>query len=360
MLKIGLVGCGRISKKHIEAIAANEDICELVAVADLIPAKMETAAAMYNKKTGKQPRKYMDYKDMLKITDLDIIAIATESGYHAEHALASLEAGKHVLVEKPMALSTSDCNKMIASAEEKGLALGLCHQNRFNPPVQKLRQALQKDKLGRVLSGTACIRWNRNQDYYNQAPWRGTWAMDGGTLMNQCLHNIDLLQWMLGEEAVTVFAQTGNYLRDIEAEDFGAIVIRFANGAIGIVEGSACVYPANLEETLNIFGETGTVCIGGLAVNKIEVWNVPGEDLIDNSNQPDPDTVYGAGHIPLYKDFVKAVQEERKPYIDGRAGKKAVEIILAAYKSQLTGLPVAMPLMNFSTLDMREANLKQR
>jgi len=360
MLKIGLVGCGRISKKHIEAIAANDDICELVAVADLVPAKMDTAAAMYYEKTGKQPKKYRDYQDILRIADIDIIAIATESGYHAEHALAGLRAGKHVLVEKPMALSTSDCDKMIACAEEKGLTLGLCHQNRFNPPVQKLRQALEDGKLGRILNGTACIRWNRNQDYYNQAPWRGTWAMDGGTLMNQCLHNIDMLQWMLGEEAVSVFAQTGNYLRDIEAEDFGAIVIRFANGAIGIVEGSACVYPANLEETLNIFGETGTVCIGGLAVNKIEVWNVIGENSVDNSSQPDPDTVYGAGHIPLYRDFVTAVQAGRKPYIDGKSGKKAVEIILAAYKSQLTGLSVAMPLQNFSTLDMREVNLKQR
>lgn len=359
MLKIGLVGCGRISKKHIEAIAANKDICELVAIADLIPANMDRAADMYTEKTGKQIRQYRDYQDMLK-TDIDIIAIATESGHHAEHALAALQARKHVLVEKPMALSTSDCDRMIALAEERGLALGLCHQNRFNPPVQKLRQALQQDKLGRVINGTVCIRWNRNQDYYNQAPWRGTWELDGGTLMNQCLHNIDLLQWMLGEDAGTVFAQTGNFLRDIEAEDFGAIVIRFASGAIGIVEGSACVYPANLEETLNIFGETGTVCIGGIAVNTIEVCNILGEDSVDNTSQPDPDTVYGAGHIPLYMDFVTAVQEKRKPYIDGRAGKKAVEIILAAYKSQLTGMPVALPLKNFSTLDMKELDLKQR
>lgn len=359
MLKIGLVGCGRISRKHIEAIAANGDICELAAVADLIPAKMDAAAALYSEKTGKDVRKYRDYQEMLQ-EEIDIISIATESGYHAQHALASLQAGKHVLVEKPMALSISDCDKMIAAAEERGLTLGLCHQNRFNPPVQKLRQALQQDKLGRVINGTACIRWNRNQDYYNQAPWRGTWELDGGTLMNQCLHNIDLLQWMLGEDAGTVFAQTGNFLRDIEAEDFGAIVIRFASGAIGIVEGSACVYPANLEETLNIFGETGTVCIGGIAVNKIEVWNVLGEDSTDNASQPDPDTVYGAGHIPLYRDFVTAVKEGRKPYIDGRAGKKAVEIILAAYKSQLTGMPVRLPLGSFSTLDMKEINLKQR
>ena len=298
MLKIGLLGCGRISRKHVEAVAANEDIAELVAVADLVPEKMEAAAALYREKTGKQPEQYGDYREMLADPAIDIIAIATESGLHAEHALASLAAGKHVLVEKPMALSIEDCDKMIALAEAKKLTLGLCHQNRFNPPVQELRQALEAGRLGRILNGTACIRWNRNQGYYSQAPWRGTWAMDGGTLMNQCLHNIDLLQWMLGGEVQTVYAQTANYLRDIEGEDFGAILLRFANGAIGIVEGSACVYPTNLEETLSIFGEAGTVCIGGLAVNKLEVWNVKDDEKVVNLNEPDPDTVYGAGHIP--------------------------------------------------------------
>ena len=184
--------------------------------------------------------------------------------------------------------------------------------------------------------------------------------MDGGTLMNQCLHNIDLLQWMLGGEVRTVYAQTANYLRDIEGEDFGAIILRFANGAIGIVEGSACVYPTNLEETLSIFGEEGTVCLGGLAVNRVEVWKVKDEERVVKGNEPDPDTVYGDGHIPLYRDFLEAVAHGRIPYICGRAGKKAVEIILAAYKSQLTGQPVELPLGNFSTLDMVRARLKWR
>ncbi len=360
MLRVGLLGCGRISKKHVEAIAANGDVAELVAVCDLVPEKMEVAAALYQEKTGRRPRQYLEYREMLDSPDIDIIAIASESGRHAGHTLASLEAGKHVLVEKPMALSVEDCDKMIALAEARNLTLGLCHQNRFNPPVQELRRALEAGKLGRILNGTACIRWNRNQAYYDQASWRGTWAMDGGTLMNQCLHNIDLLQWMLGGEVRTVYAQTANYLRDIEGEDFGAIILRFANGAIGIVEGSACVYPTNLEETLSIFGEEGTVCLGGLAVNRVEVWKVKDEERVVKGNEPDPDTVYGDGHIPLYRDFLEAVAHGRIPYICGRAGKKAVEIILAAYKSQLTGQPVELPLGNFSTLDMVRARLKWR
>ena len=174
--------------------------------------------------------------------------------------------------------------------------------------------------------------------------------------MNQCIHNIDLLQWMMGGEVDTVYAQCDTFLRDIEAEDFGAIVIRFKNGAIGIVEGTACVYPKNLEETLSIFGEKGTVCIGGLAVNKIETWDFEKhkdlDDEILKSQQGDPDTVYGFGHIPLFKDMIDAINNNRKPLIDGEEGKKGMSIILAAYKSRLTGMPVKFPMGDFSTMDM--------
>lgn len=357
-MKVGLLGCGRISKKHVEAIAENTGSVQLAAVCDLIPEKAAAAAEQYLLLTGVRPRVHKDYMKMLIQSDIQGITIATESGNHARHAMDCLAAGKHVLVEKPMALSIEDCDRMIASAQENNLVLALCHQNRFNPPVQLLHQAVSSGSMGRIINGVASVRWHRDQDYYRQAPWRGTWAMDGGTLMNQCLHNIDLLQWLLGGEATMVFAQTGNYLRDIEGEDFGAVLIRFASGAIGIVEGSACVYPANLEETLSIFGETGTVCLGGIAVNKIETWNVRGLQRI-YPELPEPQTVYGNGFIPLYKDFATAVQRGAKPMIDADAGKKAVEIILAAYKSQLTGQPVALPLKDFSTLNMTAVSLRQ-
>jgi UDP-N-acetyl-2-amino-2-deoxyglucuronate dehydrogenase len=351
-LKFALVGCGRIAAKHVEAAAANSDQIELAAVCDLVDERMQRIAGIYREKAGVSPRTVADYKEVLADPKIDAVAVATESGLHAEICLDALQAGKHVLVEKPMALSVQDCRRLVAEAEARGLKLGVCHQNRFNPPIQKLRRAVEAGRLGRPLNGTAAIRWNRNQDYYRQAPWRGTWAMDGGTLMNQCIHNIDLLQWMLGGEAVSVYAQTDTFLRDIEAEDFGALLIRFKSGAIGIVEGSACVYPTNLEETLSIFGETGTVCIGGLAVNRITSWRLPDEELVQE-DAADPDSVYGSGHIPLYQDFCSAINNKTRPYIDGREGMKAVEIILAAYKSQRDGVVVQLPLQEFSTLDMK-------
>ncbi len=220
----------------------------------------------------------------------------------------------------------------------------------------KLRESLEAGRFGRIINGTARVLWTRNMGYYQQAPWRGTWLLDGGTLMNQCIHNIDLLQWMMGGEVETVYAQTGNYIRNIEAEDFGSIIIRFKNKAIGIVEGSACVFPKNPEETLDIFGERGTVCIGGLAVNKIETWRF--EDQIDleaailKMQEDDPDTVYGFGHTPLYKDLISVIGNDREPFISGQAGIIGMKIILVAYKSQKIGLPVVYDGFEFSTTEM--------
>jgi predicted dehydrogenase len=210
-----------------------------------------------------------------------------------------------------------------------------------------------------MLHGTIQIRWNRNEQYYAEAPWRGTWEQDGGTLMNQCTHGIDLLQWMMGGEATRVQAQIRRFLRPIEAEDFGAAIVEFKNGAIGVIEGTAAVYPSNLNETLSIFGEKGSVVIGGLAVNKVETWrfaDAPArgdtEERILNPAEKDPPTVYGFGHTALFRDFIEALDQNREPLVSGKKGKKALEIILAIYKSQKTGLPVELPC-NFSTLDMK-------
>lgn len=355
-LNIALIGCGRIAKNHIEAIAINQDIYNLTALSDIVPERMEEKAAQYQARTHTAPKLFRDYQELLQDSSIHAVTIATESGYHARHVLDALEAGKHVIVEKPMALSIQDCDAMIALAKEKNLKLAVSHQNRYNPAIQQLRKAVEGGRFGRIINGTAAIRWNRNQNYYAQAPWRGTWALDGGTLMNQCLHNIDLLQWMLGEDAATVYCQASTFLRDIEGEDFGAIIVRFKSGSIGIIEGSACVYPTNLEETLSVFGETGTAVIGGLAVNKISQWRFPNSEAeleeVQRASQPDPANVYGNGHNPLFRDFYQAVTQDKTPYIDGNAGKKVVELILAAYKSRKEQLPVHLPLTNFSTLDM--------
>jgi predicted dehydrogenase len=289
----------------------------------------------------------------------NIVTIATESGKHAEIAINCLTVGCHVICEKPMALSTKDADDMISAAQKAGKQLAVCFQNRFNAPVQKLRAALEAKRFGRILHGMVQVRWNRNENYYEQAPWRGTWEQDGGTLMNQCTHGIDLLQWMMGEDAVRVHAQTRRFLRPIEAEDFGTAIIEFKNGALGIIEGSADIYPTNINETLSVFGEKGSVVIGGLAVNKIETWrfadaSVVGdtEEKVLNPNEKDPPTVYGFGHAALFRDFIDAIEQNRQPLVSGEAGKKALEIILAIYKSQKTGLPVDLPC-EFSTLEMK-------
>jgi predicted dehydrogenase len=322
--------------------------------------RAEEKAAEYTKKIpGAAAQCFSDYKQMIAQTKPDIVTIAAESGKHPEIAVYCLNSGCHVICEKPMALSTKDACAMIDAAKRNNRKLAVCFQNRFNAPVQRLRAALDAGRFGRILHGSIQIRWNRNDAYYAEAPWRGTWAQDGGTLMNQCTHGIDLLQWILGEDAVRVQAQARRFLRPIEAEDFGAAIVEFKNGAVGLIEGSACIYPKNLNETLSIFGENGAAVIGGLAVNKIDTWRLDDakergdtEEAILNPKEKDPPTVYGFGHTALFYDFIRAIEENREPLVSGDAGKKALEIILAIYKSQKTGRAVDLPC-DFSTLEMK-------
>lgn len=356
---VAIIGCGRISFKHIEAFVSNKDTMKLVAACDPRIERAQAKAVEYRKTLpGESVQVFTDYKVMLSELKPDIVTIATESGYHPQIAIDCLHAGAHVIVEKPMALSTADADAMIAAAKMAGRKLAVCFQNRFNAPVQKLRAARDAGRFGRILHGMVQVRWNRNEGYYAEAPWRGTWAQDGGTLMNQCTHGIDLLQWVMGEDAVRVQAQTRRFLRPIEAEDFGAALVEFASGAVGIIEGTADVFPTNLNETLSVFGEKGSVVIGGLAVNKIETWRFADaqavgdtEAVVLNPNEMDPPSVYGFGHAALFKDFVQAIDANREPLVSGEKGRKALEIILAIYKSQKTGLPVDLPC-SFSTAEM--------
>lgn len=356
-LRFAIIGCGRISYKHVEALCENRDEAILVSTCDVVKDRAEAKKQEYLEKMENDNLNvsvYTDYKEMIEKEEIDVVVIATESGYHAEIAIYSMSKGINAIVEKPMALSIEDADKMIETAKMHNVKLCISHQNRFNKPIQKLRNAIEENKFGKLINGTARILWNRNMGYYEQAPWRGTWAQDGGTLMNQCIHNIDLLQWMMGGEVERVYAECDTFLRDIEAEDFGAIVIRFKNGAIGIVEGTACVYPKNLEETLSIFGEEGTVVIGGLAVNELKTWRFENEDeeAIKGELQVEIDNVYGKGHTPLFKDVIDSINNDREPLVSGEEGKKAMSIILAAYKSRKTGMPVKFPINNFAATDM--------
>lgn len=350
-MKGAIIGCGRISYKHLEAFEKNKDLVELVACCDID----ETKAI---EKANNKAKIYTDYKKLLNEVKPEFVTIATWSGNHAEIAVDCLKAGAHVLVEKPMALSTNDANQMVATAKECNKKLAVCFQNRFNTPVQKTYEALKNGRFGRMLHGAVQVRWNRNDAYYKEANWRGTWAMDGGTLMNQCTHGIDLLQWLMGEDVIRVHGVTRKFLRNIESEDFGSAILEFKSGAVGIIEGSADVYPKNLSETLSLFGEKGTVVIGGLAVNKIEAWRFSDadkygdtEDKVLDPNGKDPDSVYGYGHPAMLKDFIESIKSNREPFVSGERGKKALEIILAIYKSMKDKKPVDLPI-DFETTQM--------
>lgn len=337
----------------------NADRAKLVACCDPKIDRAEAKATEYRKMfSDAKIGTYSDYRKMLADVHPDICAIATESGHHPRISIDCSEAGAHVICEKPMALSTADADKMLAAAVKGERRLAVCFQNRFNMAVQKTRDALEDGRFGRMLHGAVQVRWNRNEEYYAEAPWRGTWALDGGTLMNQCTHGIDLLQWMMGEDAVRVQAATRRFLRPIEAEDFGAAIVEFASGAVGIIEGTADVYPTNLNETLSLFGSKGSVVIGGLAVNKIETWRFADAEGVGdievkvlNPEEKEPPTVYGFGHSALYADFLDALETGRDPLVSGERGRKALEIILAIYQSQKTGKAVDLPL-DFGTLEM--------
>ena len=340
-IRFAIIGCGRIAPKHAESIEALSE-AELVAVCDIVPEHAQAFADKYNAEP------YTDYLEMLKRSDIDVITIATPSGLHAEIGIAAAAAGKHVLVEKPMAMTLKTADAMIEACRKAGVKLGVIHQNRFNASIKLLRKALEEGRFGNLTHGQASVRWNRNDNYYTQAPWRGTKLQDGGVLMNQSIHNIDLLQWTFGP-VESVFGYTATFMRKIEMEDMGAAVIRFKSGAIGLIEAASTIYPKNIEETLNVFGETGSVIVGGIAVNRIEVWELP--DSVEEKNEifasqeGDPPTVYGFGHRELISDLIQAIREDREPAIPGEEGRKALEIILAIYKCQETKQPVMFPVI---------------
>ena len=353
-MRYALIGCGRISTNHI--LAAKNNHLEIAAVCDILPEAMENLLAKHGLEQDSSIARYTDYIKMLDEVKPTLVSIATESGIHGQIALACIDRGIHVIIEKPMAMSMAEADLIIRRSREKHVKVAACHQNRFNVAVQKTRAALEAGRFGRLSHGSVHVRWNRNKGYYDQAPWRGTWAQDGGCLMNQCIHGVDLLRWMLGDEVEEVYGVTRQQFHDyLEAEDVGMAVLKFKNGAIGTIEGTTNVYPKNLEETLYLFGETGTVKIGGTSTNNIDVWDFADETEADAANKnlkEATSNVYGNGHTGLFADMVQAIEEDRAPYIDAVAGRNALEIILAIYKSQKTGLPVKLPLTDFASTDM--------
>lgn len=350
-MKFAIIGCGRISVNHFAA--AQENKLDLVGICDIKPEAMADKAAQFKLESVPQ---FEDYHQLLEETKPDLVAICTESGKHAAIALDCLEAGANLIIEKPIALSLKDADEIISLSKAKGLKVCACHQNRFNKSVQKIREAVEENRFGRMLHGAAHIRWNRGESYYTQAPWRGTWEQDGGALMNQCIHNIDLLRWMMGRDIDEVVAYTDNLKHDfIEAEDLGLALVRFKSGAYGLIEGTTNVFPQNLEETLYLFGDQATVKAGGKSVNIIEEWLfADGKDdaeQVKNEYHENPPNVYGFGHNPLYADVIRAIQEDREPYVTAQDGRDALELVLAIYESAAQGKAVKLPLKDVATTD---------
>ena len=354
-MKYALIGCGRIATNHIKAVLNNH--LELAAVCDVLPQQMENLLAKHELQNDSSIHRYTDYREMIEKEQPQLVGIATESGVHAQIALFCIDHGVNVIIEKPMAMSIADANEIIHRSQEKGVKVSACHQNRFNVAVQQMRKALEAGRFGRLSHGSIHVRWNRNHGYYDPAKWRGTWAQDGGALMNQCIHGIDLLRWMMGEEIDEVYGVTRQQFHDyLEAEDIGMAVVKFKNGAVATIEGTTNVYPKNLEETLYLFGENGTVKLGGTSTNNIDVWDFADEGEEDQKNkglEEATSNVYGNGHTSLYADVIEAIEQDRAPYVDAYAGKNALELVLAIYKSQKEGRAVKLPLENFASIDMK-------
>ncbi|HCB99743.1 MAG TPA: oxidoreductase [Ruminococcaceae bacterium] len=355
MLTYALIGCGRISPNHIAAVKNNAEKVHITALCDV---DEQAAQALVKRFALQNIHIYTDYHLLLEKEHPDLVAIALPSGLHATVAYDCIIAGCHTIVEKPIALSLADAQRLITAAEKADVRLCACHQNRFNKSIQQIRSALEAGRFGRLFHGAAHIRWNRGKEYYKQAPWRGTWDGDGGALMNQCIHNIDLLRWMMGDEVEEVVAYTDRLAHPfIEAEDLGLALIRFKNGAYGLLEGTTNVFPQNLEETLYLFGETGTVKVGGKSVNKIETWRFADgkedEEQVKAEFAEDPPNIYGFGHTPLYADMIDAIENHRAPAVDGAAGKRALELVLAVYKAAALGRPVRLPLSDGSTQEFK-------
>lgn len=338
-IRIAVVGCGRISANHFDAISRVDGL-ELAAVCDAIESRAQAAGEQWNVPW------FTSYDRMLAEAACDAVAIATPSGLHPQQGVLAARAGKHVISEKPMAISLAGADALVQACDAAGVHLFVVKQNRLNATVQLLKRALDKGRFGRLFLANTTVHWSRPQAYYDQAPWRGTWEFDGGAFMNQASHYVDLMQWLVGP-VESVMAKTATLARRIEAEDTGAAVLKFRNGALGVIEVTMLTYPQNLEGSFTLIGERGTVKIGGTAVNRIEHWSFADGDSDDAEVErvnTDPPSVYGFGHVPYYRNVLKVLRGEAVPDTDGRMGRKSLELILGIYESAKTGREVPLPL----------------
>lgn len=339
-IRFAVVGCGRISKSHFDALKKHSGRAELTGVCDTDPKALSIATA----ETGAPG--WSDLKTMLAKVDADCIVLATPSGLHPQQTIQIAESGRHVMTEKPMATRWHDAISMVKACDDANVGLFVVKQNRRNATLQLLKKAVDSGRFGRIYAVSVNVFWTRPQEYYDSAAWRGTWEFDGGAFMNQASHYVDLLDWLIGP-VESVMAYTGTLARNIEVEDSGAACIKWRSGALGTFNVSMLTYPKNLEGSITILGEKGTVKVGGVAVNEIQHWAFaephPSDEQVTAANY-ETTSVYGFGHPLYYDNVIKVLRGEAKPETDGREGLQSLEIIIALYLSARDGRKVSLPL----------------
>jgi len=338
IIRFAIVGCGRISKRHSDLLGERQIRGgSLVAVCDVDYGKAKKIGDLFGIPS------YSDMNDMMRIENVDVVVVLTPSGLHAENVVELAKYGRHIMVEKPMALTLDAADAMIKECDRYNCSLFVIKQNRFNVPVVKLREAMDANRFGKLVLGTVRVRWARNQAYYDQDKWRGTWAMDGGVLTNQASHHVDMLEWMMGD-VESVFAKSSTALADIESEDTIVVTVKFKNGALGVIEATTAARPKDLEGSISILGEKGAVVIGGFAVNEMKTWQfdekVEGDDEVIKDYSVNPPNVYGFGHQAYYEHVVDYINNGGTNIVDGLQGRKSLELINAIYESVETGKEV--------------------
>ncbi len=336
-LRIAIVGCGRISSRHLHVIDALPDL-QLVGACDRIEERARNAAS-----SGKA-KPYADYREMVRAERPDIVSILTESGSHASIGIEIAPHVKALVIEKPMSLTLDDADRLIETCDAHGTRLFVVKQNRYNRPVARLRRALEAGRFGKLNLGTVRLRWCRTQEYYDQDAWRGTWKDDGGVFANQAAHHLDLLQWMMGP-IESVMSYIATRLVRVETEDVGTAIVRFTSGALGVIEATTATRPKDLEASLSILGERGSVVIGGFAVNKIETWDfaeATPDDADIAESSVNPPSVYGFGHMEFYRDAIDCIRTLRRTMLDGFEGRKSLELVNALYESAASGAEVRL------------------
>ena len=338
-IHLAIVGCGRVAKHHFAAVRECSDDLELIAACDVNPEAAERHANEF------QVAKHRTLEQLLSDSKPDVVALCTPSGLHASQTILSAQHGVDVITEKPMATRWRDGLDMVRACDQASVRLFVVKQNRHNPTLRLLKRAIDEKRFGRIHAVHVNVFWTRPQEYYDQSDWRGTWEFDGGALMNQASHYVDLLDWLIGP-VKKVQAMTSTYL-NIEVEDTGVMNLQWRNGAIGSLSVTMLTYPKNLEASITVLGEKGTARVGGVAANEIQHWDFSetsdGDKEAMQTNYQ-PDSVYGFGHLPYYKDVIGTLREGGKPEVSGREGLRALELLIAAYMSARDGGTQSLPL----------------